>query len=108
MVGRVAGRVHGSDGHASEAHLLVGVQRIGGRAGEGLELARAGDEVVVGVSVQRAGDLEAELLGMRQVLVDVTHRVDDDRLLRVGIRDHEAGIAQLLRLEGLNCEHPGK
>src|SRR5438270_9799611 len=104
----MAGSVQGTEREAAEHEVGVRLQGVDVSAGKGRQLAGAGDEVVMDVRVERMGDAKAELLGVGQVGVYVAEGVDDRSHLRVRVRDQEAGVAQLLRLEGLNGEHRAK
>ena len=95
-------------------HRHEGVFRLGagaemdGRAATVAQFQMAGDEVGVEVGEEDVADLEAEFLGVGQVLLDVALRVDDDRG-RTGLVSEQIGsvgqAAQVVLFQ--NHELPG-
>ena len=72
---------------------LVGVRHVDRRAGRLGEPAAAGDVVGVVVRLEDVPDLEAVLLGEREVLLDLPLRVDHGALAAVG--DDVGGAAEI-------------
>ena len=95
MVGRVARRVDGTQGHVAYVQIIAWIQLVGVGAHLGGELAAAGDVVVVQVRVQRVRDLDVEIVRELQIALDVAQRVDYEAHAAIGVGDEKACVAQL-------------
>ena len=83
-----------------------GADDLGG-AGQGRELAPAGDVIVVEVGLDDSGDPQAARPGGLEIDVDVTARVDDGRHARVVIGDQGRQVAEATDRELLDSHRWG-
>ena len=114
MLGPVARRGERDDAHVAELDRraladgaalevdLVGIRHMDRRAGRLGETTAAGDVVGVVVRLEDVPDLEAVLLGEREVLLDLPLRVDHGADAAVG---HDVGGAAEVAVQHLAEEH---
>src|SRR5919202_3872736 len=116
---RMAWRMARAQAETADGHFVALPQRVelvleaGRRRGRyrctglGVQLPRSRDEVDVDVSLEGARHADIEVVGARQILVDVAEGVDRDRFARVGIGDQETRVAELFCPEDLHRGKPG-
>jgi len=105
MVRRVTGRMQGLQGEVPEPEVVAGRQLPDVGTRRGLQLAPAGDEVVVQVGVEGVGDLDAQPIGNSQIRGDIPKWIDDEGHAALAVGDQEARVTQLSCRDGFDCEH---